>query len=174
MQNNSYNTIRNMLTAMMEVPVVLTGKVLSVDKTARCCDVDIDGLSLPGALLQPIIDGSAGMVVFPAVGAQVLLLYNPEWDGWVVLLASHIESIIISVDNTSLHISDKGVVLNNGKNGGLVNINTLRVEFDKVVKDISAIKADLSLIATAAGVVSSFIPSSSALPDSIEDSSFTH
>lgn len=174
MQNNSYNTIRDMLTAMMDVPVVITGKVVAVNKTARCCEVDIDGVALPGALLQPIIDGDAGIVAFPAIDAQVILLYNPEWDGWVVIQASKVESIHISIDNTTILVSQQGVVINEGKKGGLVNINTLRSEFAKVVKDLRAVKADLSLIATAAGVVSSFTQSSTILPDSIEDTAITH
>lgn len=137
---NNYDTIRNMLMAAVEVPAVLSGKVLEVDTEARTCNIDIDGTTLSGVLLQPIIDNSTGIAIFPQVGAQAICLYNAEWDGWVLLQASDIDHIDISVGDTSLSVSTNGIVINNGNNGGLVNIDA----FNAVVTDIGVIAAALS------------------------------
>lgn len=137
---NNYDTIRNMLMAAVDVPAVLSGKVLEVDTEARTCNIDIDGTTLSGVLLQPIIDNSTGIAIFPQVGAQAICLYNAEWDGWVLLQASDIDHIDISVGDTSLSVSTNGIVINNGNNGGLVNINA----FNAVVTDIGVIAAALS------------------------------
>ena len=141
--NNSYQTIRDMLAAMMDVPAVISGTVLSVDSDGRYCEVDIDGTSIPGVLLQPIIDNNTGIAIFPKVGAQALCLYNPEWDGWALLQASDIDHIDISIGNTSLQLSADGVVINEGRNGGLVNVNTLTSAFNSVVADITTIATTL-------------------------------
>lgn len=129
-----------MLMAAVDVPAVLSGKVLEVDTKARTCNIDIDGTTLLGVLLQPIIDNSTGIAIFPQVGAQAICLYNAEWDGWVLLQASDIDHIDISVGDTSLSVSTNGIVINNGNNGGLVNINA----FNAVVTDIGVIAAALS------------------------------
>lgn len=137
---NNYDTIRNMLMAAVDVPAVLSGKVLEVDTESRTCNIDIDGTTLTGVLLQPLIDNTTGIAVFPKVGAQALCLYNAEWDGWVLLQASDIDHIDISVGDTSLSVSTNGIVINNGNNGGLVNIDA----FNAVVTDIGVIAAALS------------------------------
>lgn len=128
-----------MLMAAVDVPAVLSGKVVEVDTDARTCNIDIDGTTLPGVLLQPIIDNTTGIAVFPKVGAQALCLYNAEWDGWVLLQTSDIDHIDIAVGKTSLSVSTEGIVINNGSNGGLVNINTLIPAFNAVVADIATI-----------------------------------
>lgn len=137
---NNYDTIRNMLMAAVDVPAVLSGKVLEVDTESRTCNIDIDGTTLTGVLLQPLIDNTTGIAVFPKVGATAISLYNAEYDGWILLQASDIDHIDISVGDTSLSVSTNGIVINNGNNGGLVNINA----FNAVVTDIGVIAAALS------------------------------
>lgn len=129
-----------MLMAAIDVPAVLSGKVLEVDTESRICNIDIDGTTLTGVLLQPLIDNTTGIAVFPKVGATAISLYNAEYDGWILLQASDIDHIDISVGDTSLSVSTNGIVINNGNNGGLVNINA----FNAVVTDIGVIAAALS------------------------------
>lgn len=165
---NNYESIRNMLMEAIDVPAVLSGKVLEVDTDARTCNIDIDGTTLPGVLLQPVIDNTTGIAVFPKVGAQALCLYNAEWDGWVLLQASDIDHIDIAVGDTSLSVSTDGIVINKGNNGGLVNINTLKSAFNAVVADIKAIATALDAIGRPV------ITTSSALDNTIEDNNVKH
>lgn len=157
-----------MLMAAVDVPAVLSGKVIEVDTQARTCNIDIDGATLPGVLLQPIIDNSTGIAIFPQVGAHALCLYNAEWDGWVLLQASDIERIDIVVGETSLSVSTNGIVINDGNNGGLVNINTLKSAFNAVVSDITAIATALNSLGRPIFTIST------ALDNTIEDNSVKH
>ena len=157
-----------MLMAAVDVPAVLSGKVLEVDTKARTCNIDIDGTTLPGVLLQPVIDNTTGVAIFPQVGAQALCLYNAEWDGWVLLQASDIDHIDIAVGDTSLSVSTDGIVINNGNNGGLVNVNTLKSAFNAVVADIATIATAFN------GLGIPIITTSAALDDTIEDTKVKH
>ena len=165
---NNYDTIRNMLMAAVEVPAVLSGKVLEVDTEARTCNIDIDGTTLSGVLLQPIIDNSTGIAIFPQVGAQALCLYNAEWDGWVLLQTSDIDHIDIVVGETSLSVSTEGIVINNGNNGGLVNVNILKNAFNAVVADIATIATALMSLGP------KFVTTSYALDNTVEDDKIKH
>lgn len=137
---NNYDTIRNMLMAAVEVPAVISGKVLEVDTESRTCNIDIDGTTLTGVLLQPLIDNTTGIAVFPKVGATAISLYNAEYDGWILLQASDIERVQLNIGDTSIEVTADGVLFNDGNNGGLVNIDA----FNAVVTDIGVIAAALS------------------------------
>lgn len=154
-----------MLMAAVDVPAVLSGKVVEVDTDARTCNIDIDGTTLPGVLLQPVIDNTTGIAVFPKVDAQALCIYNAEWDGWVLLQASDIDHIDITVGETSLSVSTNGIVINNGNNGGLVNVKA----FNAVVTDIGVIAAALSTLGRTITTTSTALDKST-----IEDTKIQH
>ena len=157
-----------MLMAAVDVPAVLSGKVLEVDTKARTCNIAIDGTTLLGVLLQPVIDNSTGIAIFPKVDALALCIYNAEWDGWVLLQASDIDHIDITVGETSLSVSTDGIVINNGNNGGLVNVKTLISAFNAVVTDIGVIAAALSTLGR------TITTTSTPLDNTIEDNSVKH
>ena len=165
---NNYETIRAMLAATMDVPAVLSGTVVEVDNEARTCNIDIDGTTLPGVLLQPVLDNTTGLAIFPKVGATALCLYNAEYDGWVLLQTTDIERVLLNIGNTSIEASAEGVVFNGGNNGGLVNINTLKRAFNAVVSDIAVIATALK------GLGIPIAPTSSELDNTIEDTKVKH
>ena len=154
--------------AAVDVPAVLSGKVIEIDTEARTANIDVDGTTLPGVLLQPIIDNSTGIVIFPKVGATALCLYNAEYDGWILLQASDIERVQLNIGDTSIEVSADGVLFNGGNNGGLVNINTLKSAFNAVVTDITALYTALK------GLGVPLVQTSASLSDNIEDNSIKH
>ena len=153
-----------MLAATMDVPAVLSGTVVEVDNEARTCNIDIDGTTLPGVLLQPVLDNTTGLVIFPKVGATALCLYNAEYDGWVLLQTTDIERVLLNIGNTSIEASADGISFNGGKNGGLVNIKA----FNAVVSDIALIAAALDSLGRP------ITTNSTALGDTIEDTKVQH
>lgn len=161
---NNYDTIRAMLAATMDVPAVLSGTVVEVDNEARTCNIDIDGTTLPGVLLQPVLDNTTGLVIFPKVGATALCLYNAEYDGWVLLQTTDIERVLLNIGNTSIEASADGISFNGGENGGLVNIKA----FNAVVSDIALIAAALDSLGRP------ITTNSTALGDTIEDTKVQH
>ena len=165
---NNYDTIRAMLAATMDVPAVLSGTVVDVDNEARTCNIDIDGTTLPGVLLQPILDNTTGLVIFPKVGATALCLYNAEYDGWVLLQTTDIERVLLNIGNTSIEASADGISFNGGKNGGLVNIEVLKSAFNAVVSDIAVIATALK------GLGIPIVPTSTPLDNTVEDDKIKH
>lgn len=153
-----------MLAATMDVPAVLSGTVVEVDNDARTCNIDIDGTTLAGVLLQPVLDNTTGLVIFPKVGATALCLYNAEYDGWVLLQTTDIERVLLNIGNTSIEASADGISFNGGKNGGLVNIKA----FNAVVSDIALIAAALDSLGRP------ITTTSTALGDTIEDTKVQH
>ena len=162
---NNYDTIRAMLAATMDVPAVLSGTVVEVDNEARTCNIDIDGTTLPGVLLQPVLDNTTGLVIFPKVGATALCLYNAEYDGWVLLHTTEVEQVLVNIGNTAIEASADGVKFNGGNNGGLVNI-----------KAFNAVVSDIALIAAALDSLGRPIVATSTMLDNaiIEDTKVTH
>lgn len=157
-----------MLAATMDVPAVLSGTVVDVDNEARTCNIDIDGTTLPGVLLQPILDNTTGLVIFPKVGATALCLYNAEYDGWVLLQTTDIERVLLNIGNTSIEASADGISFNGGKNGGLVNIEVLKSAFNAVVSDIAVIATALK------GLGIPIVPTSTPLDNTVEDDKIKH
>ena len=165
---NNYDTIRAMLAATMDVPAVLSGTVVEVDNEARTCNIDIDGTTLPGVLLQPVLDNTTGLVIFPKVGATALCLYNAEYDGWVLLQTTDIERVLLKIGNTSIEASADGVSFNGGENGGLVNVDVLKSAFNAVVSDIAVIATALK------GLGIPIVPTSTPLDNTVEDDKIKH
>ena len=154
-----------MLAATMDVPAVLSGTVVEVDNEARTCNIDIDGTTLPGVLLQPVLDNTTGLVIFPKVGATALCLYNAEYDGWVLLQTTEVEQVLVNIGNTAIEASADGVKFNNGKNGGLVNINTLKPAFSAVVTDIAIIATALNTLLPTPIVTTSYTLDNTTIED---------
>lgn len=152
----------------MDVPAVLSGKVVEVDNKARTCNIDIDGTTLPGVLLQPVLDNTTGLVIFPKVGATALCLYNAEYDGWVLLQTTDIDRVQLNIGDTSIEVSADGVLFNGGKNGGLVNIDTLKSAFNAVVADIATIATVLNSLGRP------IVTTSTTLDNTIEDTKVQH
>ena len=157
-----------MLAATMDVPAVLSGTVVEVDNEARTCNIDIDGTTLPGVLLQPVLDNTTGLVIFPKVGATALCLYNAEYDGWVLLQTTDIERVLLKIGNTSIEASADGVSFNGGENGGLVNVDVLKSAFNAVVSDIAVIATALK------GLGIPIVPTSTPLDNTVEDDKIKH
>lgn len=184
MANNSYDDIRQLLLAAVERQSILTGTVHSIDKDSRTCSIDIDGTILPEVMLQPITDGSTGVVAYPAIDAQALLLYNAEWDGWSLLQASAIESIEVNIEqttitadkeacnitvgNSSIEVTQDSIFINGGKNKGLVNVEVLKSFLQLVIADLGVLSSALNVL----GVT--FTPTAKSIPDTIEDTAVAH
>ena len=184
MANNSYDDIRQMLLNAIERQSIITGSVNSVDKDSRTCSIDIDGTILPEVMLQPVTNGNTGIVAYPAINAQALLLYNAEWDGWVLLMASEIEGVEvnikqttitadkescnISVGKSSIDITKDSISINGGKNKGLVNIEALNAFLNLIIIDLNTLSSALNTI----GVT--FTPTAKRIPNTIEDTSVSH
>jgi hypothetical protein len=113
-------------TAMRGERVYLTlCTVDKVDETARTIDcTTVDEVELLSVQLQAGLEGTAGLVVFPEVGSEVVVGYLDR-NNAVVLLYSEIGKIHLAADK---------IVINGESLGGLVNIGILTDKINALVK----------------------------------------
>lgn len=109
--------------------VSLICTVDAVDKDARtvdCTPID-EGAPLLGVNLQANQESRFGVVIFPRVGSYVVVGFVADGSAGVVLMTDDVESIemVVKDDNTSLKITEDGIVMNGGGLRGLVKIAEL-------------------------------------------------
>ncbi len=141
----SEQEIRDLLhSSLKSKPITVLASVKSVDTAKRTCSIDDDGVVMYGVRLQPITQGSAGITIYPKVGAQVLCAKIEEGDDYMLLHASEIDKIEATVDSKSLVLDKNGVVVNDGSIGC--------VKADKMVEWMMKVYSDLQ---TLVGLLSS-------------------
>jgi hypothetical protein len=104
----------------------------SVDETERtiaCTPID-DGAQLISVDLQALQEKTAGLLIVPKVGSEVLIGYLDK-DNAAVLLYTEIDKIILDIENT--------VVVNGGENGGLCITPELKTQLKKLSKRVDGI-----------------------------------
>jgi hypothetical protein len=112
-----------------------------VDEDKRLVDVTpIDGSApITGVRLQVDESMDSGVVIIPKANSRVTVAFLNKNAGYVSQY-SDIEKILFKVGSSSGEISDDGVILNGGDNGGLINISDLVQKLNTIEQDLNAIK----------------------------------
>lgn len=103
-------------------------KVQKVDG-ATCTVVRGDNLKIAGVRLNELSDESVGMVIKPKVDSFVLVARIDDFN-YYVSLYSEIDSVDIQCDK---------ITINGGNNGGLINIEELKKQLNKMSQRIDGI-----------------------------------
>ena len=124
---------------------VIPAKVLSVDKDACTCEVEpINGdADIFDVRLKAIIDDTQnGVVFYPVVGSTVLvaLIENDENNAFVAMQSTFESASIIVQDGFKLELDSEGLILNEGQNGPLIVIESLKSEIDKINQFLTTIR----------------------------------
>lgn len=145
----SEQEIRDLLhSSLKSKPITVLASVKSVDTAKRTCSIDDDGVVMYGVRLQPITQGSAGITVYPKVGAQVLCAKIEEGDDYMLLHASDIDKVEVVVKDKSLVLDKNGVVVNDGSIG-CVKADRMVEWMTKVYNDLQTLISLLSSSAVA-------------------------
>lgn len=114
----------------------ILGKAVNVDEVARTCDLEPIEANAPraGIRLQAAESGTTGIVLIPKEGSFIVASFFDKTTGFVSL-TSELEKILIDTDL---------VQYNGGTNGGLININDLVSQLNKVENDLNSLKTALS------------------------------
>lgn len=136
--------------------VSLICTVDAVDKDARtvdCTPID-EGAPLLGVNLQANQESKFGVVIFPRVGSYVVVGFVADGSAGVVLLTDDVESIemVVKDDNTSLKITEDGIVMNGGGLRGLVKIAELEDNLKQLKSYVETLKSATSSGIKAVGV----------------------
>lgn len=135
--------------------VSLICTVDAVDKDARtvdCTPLD-EGAPLLGVNLQANQESRFGVVIFPRVGSYVVVGFVADGSAGIVLMTDDVESIemVVKDDNTSLKITEDGIVLNGGSLRGLVKIAELEDNLNQLKDYVDTLKSATSLGIKAVG-----------------------
>lgn len=129
--------------------LVNVGKVSNIDEDKRICDITIDDdLTLNNCRLNAIIDSYSNkllivpkdnsMVAFIAIGGK---LTEP-----LVIACSEIEKILLTIGESDILIEDGKIEMNGGNLGGLIKLQQLESNLNKLKKYVE----DLATMASTA------------------------
>lgn len=109
----------------------------SVDKksrTIKCTTYNDD--SLIEVQMQSVVDGDDGVLIVPEVGSDVILGFLDKNNSFVILY-SKIDEVLIDVKNN--------IVINGGKNEGLVKIKELTAKLNDLIDSYNMFVATYNL-----------------------------
>ena len=115
---------------------VCIGTVKEVDEQEWTCVVERDGSpELNDVRLNAVIDDKVTdcFTVIPAVGSFVQVLLLGEATEGLVVATSKIEKVLIRTGKVSVSVSASGVVMNDGKLGGMIDIAKLTEKVNGLV-----------------------------------------
>ena len=131
--------IREKLGAALKRPsVTVLAEVKGVNQSDRTCDIDNDGVMIFGVRLQSITKGNAGIFIIPKVGSQALCVQIEETDQFMLIHASEVESIELTIGENTFEMDSNGFVFNGGTIGS--------VKADKMVEWMMKVYADLQTL----------------------------
>jgi hypothetical protein len=119
----------------LKVTVIGTVSVIDSDNyTCTVKPVQEDMADILDVKIQPVLKPSMGIRIIPKVGSYVYVTMENETSGYISLY-SEIEKI---------EIDDTLVVVNGGKNGGLIKYNTFSAELEKTNQAVNLILQTLN------------------------------
>lgn len=112
------------------------GKVKSVE--GETCTVEVEGVEIDEVRLTAVNDGTGEkLLITPKTGSYVLMtdLSGGELRDLVVVVYTQTESIESSCEQ---------IIINGGRNGGVINIESLQKNLDTLKKYVEAMKKAIS------------------------------
>jgi len=142
------------------------------ERTCTCDPIDDPAAKIFNVKLQSVINSKLGLFIKPKLNTHVVVTFIDQNAGFVSLV-SEIDEILINCES---------VVFNDGKNGGLVNINDLITQIDKntaVIKEIQKVFTSWVTVPSDGGAAlkalsTSFTSLSRADLSKIEDTKIKH
>jgi hypothetical protein len=108
----------------------MLAKVTDINKQKCTCTVEDDGALFFDVRLRSITGSNAGIIMYPKIGSNILVVKIEDTENWAMLSASEYESIEIEINS---------LIINGGGNGGLANTPELKMQLDKTNEALQAI-----------------------------------
>lgn len=115
---------------------VSVGTVKEVNESEGTCVVEREEMpELHDVRLNAVIDEKVTdkFTIIPSVGSYVLVLALGEATEGLVLSTSKIDKVIIQTGEITVNVSASGIVMNGGKLGGMINIESLTGKINDLV-----------------------------------------
>lgn len=116
--------------------------VTAVDAAARTVDCEPLDESAPllGVNLQANQGLTSGMVLIPKVGSYVIVALMNDGVNGCVIATEEVESAEIVIGETSVLVTEDGIVLNGGNLGGMVKVEALTSRINNIENDLNTLK----------------------------------
>jgi hypothetical protein len=119
---------------------IFSGEVKTVNESETTIDVDVDeGVTVFGVRLKCIIDNTDGMYIVPAVGSIVTFAQIDGGQDYQLIQASKIDKVLITIENSTLEITNTGFKFNGGNLNGLVKIAPLVNKLNAIENKVNAL-----------------------------------
>lgn len=114
------------------------------------CTVKVNNLSISDVKLKPTTDETnETLLLTPAIGSNVMVgSLSGDFDSLFILHSDSLGEFFLKVGEISFKLDKNGIEINEGKNKGLVKIESLIRWMQKVYSDLQTLK---SLLATSPG-----------------------
>ena len=171
--------------------ITIPAIVESVDQSKSTCDVFTDhgneeNSKLFNIRLRATIDNKKnGVTIFPKPGTWVLISKIGNKDSYFVSQYSEIDVITLIIGEQKLNISNEGFAINDGENGGLINIINLTEKINELIDKFNNHKHSgiVTVVSGGSGVPAVGTPGNTATPttqanslnsDDYQDETFVH
>jgi hypothetical protein len=116
-------------------------KVKSVDDAeCSCVLTDDDGIDLNDVRLRPVLDGKEGITVFPKVGTWCFAIRIESDDDWLALCFGEVDKFRLKVGDSTIEVTNAGIVFNGGGFGGLVKLLPLVSKLNNLENSVNGLK----------------------------------
>ena len=147
----------------MNIPMLCTGNVNSVDVAKRSCNVTITaGMPMVDIDVRLLTVNGDGLLLVPAVDSDVSILYSKNSEP-IVVAYSTLEKLMLNIGNgtyMSLTVDSSAFVFNGGDNDGMVLIKPLVEKINRLENDVNNYKTLLNGVLTA---ISAAVPATPVL-----------
>lgn len=112
--------------------------VKKVDEKERTCEVEVDGVTFSEVLLTTTAE-NVGMMLVPTAGSSVLVSCIAGSNRYAVSMFSQVEQILTTVGKSTIKITNEEIIINGGTLNGLVKVDELKTNLDKMTDRIDGI-----------------------------------
>ena len=173
---NIYECIRSAAgTAGIKKAEFYIGTVKTVAEADRICTVeliDCEGDLTVEASLSP--EDNDGFILVPAVDSTVQACIYAD-NSCYISMWSDIDKVICVIDSENKFVFDKnGLILNDGLNGGLINITTLTTDLNTLVTTLNSNLTPIAAAITALTGTYVPVPAVPFIQTSFEDTKIKH
>lgn len=142
---------------------IAQGIVSNVGKLT--CDVEVDkGVIIYGVRLNVVTTSDMGVVFTPKVGSPVIIARIELGQDYQVLHCTELDKIQLRVGSLLFEIDRDKIFMNEGKQGGLVLINPLKAELNKVNANVNIIRTAFTQLGA---TLEALVPGTTALLEGI-------
>ena len=129
--------------------LVTVGKVSNIDESKRICDISIDeDITLSNCRLNAIIDSYENhLLIVPKDNSMVAFItVGGKQTEPLIIAYSEIEKVLLTIGESDILIEDGKIEMNGGNLGGLIKLQQLESNLDKLKKYVE----DLATMASSA------------------------